>query len=178
MSPAVGDTCPIGWIYTGVDPGIPRGGANLLFGQFSLKTAWKWRKFDRARPKFYNVDPPLVHVYVSLSRKDMLTLRGRIFLLECFQNSSLFIRATHQASSLLYSVLMQAARYMGMCTVDKRESNNKNSYFEIQYRNMFQVIRRNFGFWDHLMPSHSHPVFHWFYFDDDNTRHTLHIQTF
>ena len=36
--------------------------SNLLFGQISPKTAWKWRQFDRergVRPKFYYVDPLL-----------------------------------------------------------------------------------------------------------------------
>ena len=38
------------------------GGVNLLFGQISLKSAWKQRKLDRLGgiSKFYYVDPPLV----------------------------------------------------------------------------------------------------------------------
>ena len=47
-------------LYSVADPGFPRGGganpkgggANLLFGQFFPKTAWKWRNFGPggARP--------------------------------------------------------------------------------------------------------------------------------
>ena len=36
----------------------PEGGDNLLFGQNLPKTAWKLRKLDWGRPKFYYVDPP------------------------------------------------------------------------------------------------------------------------
>ena len=34
-------------------------GANLLFGQFFLKTAWIWTKLDQGHSKFYFVDQPL-----------------------------------------------------------------------------------------------------------------------
>ena len=50
------------------DPGFPRrgtptqmGDVNLLFGQISLKTAWKMKTIGGggAHPEFYCVDPPL-----------------------------------------------------------------------------------------------------------------------
>ena len=50
----------------------PRVGANLLFSQTSMQTAWKWRKLireGRARPKFVSVDPSLDGI---LSRKGFL----------------------------------------------------------------------------------------------------------
>ena len=78
---------------SGADPGFLRqgsptkkGGANLLFGQISPTTVWKWRILDRggAHPKFYYVDPPtgistvFLQVYVpSVSLKYPVVGGGR-----------------------------------------------------------------------------------------------------
>ena len=61
------------------DPGFPRGGganlkgggANLLFGHFFLKTAWKWRNFGPeggVRPSRPPLDPPLFGAIEQLNK--------------------------------------------------------------------------------------------------------------
>ena len=59
-----------------VNPGFPRGGANLLFDNFFQKTAWKWRNFDPgARP----LRSPRSTTAVQASCVEKYTLEQKIF---------------------------------------------------------------------------------------------------